>query len=97
MTTTAPNSTAAGLWVAIPLVAIVFVPLTGKRGRKATGVVMLALIALATMSCGGGLQGSDGGGGGGSAGTKPGNYTVTITATCGTVAHSTAVTLTVTQ
>jgi len=54
MTTTAPSSSAAGLWVAIPLVAIVFVPLTGKRGRKATGLVMLALIALATMSCGGG-------------------------------------------
>lgn len=96
MTTTAPTSRAAALWRALPLAVILLVPLTSKRRRKGSRLVMLALVGLVAMSCGGGLQGNDGGGGG-NPGTKPGNYTVTITATCGTVAHSTAVTLTVTQ
>lgn len=95
MSTTASSQSAAALFVAIPVVAIAFAPLIGKRGRKFSSFVILAMIGLAAMSCGGGLQGNDGGGGG-NPGTKPGNYMVTITATCGTVAHSTAVTLTVT-
>lgn len=97
MTTTAPSARAAALWMALPLVGIVFVPLAVKRRHKVSRVVLLAIVALGVGACGGGLQGNDGGGGSGSPGTKPGNYIVTITATCGTVAHSTAVTLTVTQ
>jgi hypothetical protein len=57
--------------------------------------LLLAIIGFGAVACGGGLQGN-GAGGGGNAGTKPGVYEITITATCGTVTHSTAVTLTVT-
>lgn len=96
MTTTAPSSSAAALWTTLPLLAIVLVPLAGKRRRKISRMLLLGMLGLGIGACGGGLQGN-GGGGGGNAGTKPGNYIVTITATCGSVAHSTAVTLTVTQ
>ena len=95
MTTTAPSSNAATLWNGLPLVAIVLVPLAGKWRHGISRLILLAIISLGVIGCGGGLQGN-GGGGSGNPGTKPGNYTVTITATCGTVAHSTAVTLTVT-
>jgi len=95
MTTTAPSSNAATLWIGLPLVAIVLVPLAGKWRHGISRLILLAIISLGVIGCGGGLQGN-GGGGSGNPGTKPGNYTVTITATCGTVAHSTAVTLTVT-
>jgi hypothetical protein len=79
----------------LPLVAGVLVPLAGARRNKVSRLVLFLAMALGVVACGGGLQGNDGGGGG-NPGTKPGNYMVTITATCGTVAHSTAVTLTVT-
>lgn len=95
MTTTAPSSNAATLWMGLPLVAIVLVPRAGKWRHSTSRLILLAVISLGLIGCGGGLQGNDGGGSG-NPGTKPGNYTVTITATCGTVAHSTTVTLTVT-
>jgi len=96
LVTTAPSSSAAVL-LTFPLLATVLVPLTG-RGRRKLLRLLLVSIAFASLACGGGLQGNGGGGGGGgSSGTTPGNYIVTITGTCGTVAHSTAVTLTVTQ
>lgn len=94
ITTTAPTSSAAALWMAVPLVGIVLVPLAGERRRKITRLLLLVIIGWG-IACGGGLQGN-GGGGTGDPGTKPGVYDVTITATCGTVAHSMAVTLTVT-
>ena len=94
MTTTAPTSSAAALWMAVPLVAIVLVPIAGERRRKITRVLLLVMVGWG-IACGGGLQGN-GGGGTGNPGTKPGLYDVTITATCGTVAHTTAVTLTIT-
>jgi hypothetical protein len=80
--------------MAVPLVAIVLVPIAGERRRKITRVLLLVMVGWG-IACGGGLQGN-GGGGTGNPGTKPGLYDVTITATCGTVAHTTAVTLTIT-
>lgn len=76
----------------------------GQRGRESvlTGsgrVVAAAAIffgALTWASCSGGLQSGGGGGGSGSPGTPPGTYTITLSATSGTVTHSTPVTLIVT-
>jgi len=97
MSTTAPSSTAAVLFTSVPLAGILLLPVSLLRRRKLSRLLMLVCLALTTISCGGGLQGNDGGGGGGgNPGTKPGDYPITITATCGTVTHSTLVTLTVT-
>ncbi len=96
MSTTAPSS-AAVLLTSVPLAGILLLPVSLARRRKLSRLLLLAGIALTLVSCGGGLQGNGGGGGGGgNPGTKPGDYTITITATCGTVTHSTTVTLTVT-
>lgn len=95
MTTTAPSSSAATLSLVLPLAGILFFPLLGGRRHKVSRVLVLAVVILGIGACSGGLQGNSGGGSG-NPGTPPGNYAVTITATCGTVAHSTAVTLTVT-
>jgi hypothetical protein len=59
-------------------------------------VVLVLILAVMTISCGGGLQGNGGGGGSGSPGTPAGTYVVTVTATCGSVAHTAQVSLTVT-
>jgi hypothetical protein len=56
-----------------------------KAARTLNGVVTFLFLVLFT-SCGGGLQG---GGGNGSPGTPAGTYSITITATCGSVTHST--------
>ena len=95
MTTTAPSSSAAVLSFALPMAGVLFFPFIGKRRRRISRMLLFAVMTLGMGACSGGLQGN-GGGGSGNPGTKPGNYAVTITATCGTVAHSTAVTLTVT-
>jgi hypothetical protein len=55
----------------------------------------LLFLSVGLLSCGGGLQGN-GGGGSGSPGTPPGTYTITVTATCGSVTHTAQVSLTVT-
>jgi hypothetical protein len=93
--TTAPTSSAAALWLAVPLFALALLTMKKERRRKLSRLLLLVIISVGAIACGGGLQGN-GGGGAGNPGTKPGVYDVTITATCGNVAHSTAVTLTVT-
>jgi photosystem II stability/assembly factor-like uncharacterized protein len=64
-----------------------------RRARTLKGVATLSFLVL-FMSCGGGLQG--GGGGNGSPGTPPGTYSIAITATCGSVTHSTPTPLSLT-
>ena len=68
---------------------------------KLQGKIRCSLLAILSLvltfgliSCGGGLQGN--GGGSGSPGTPAGTYTITVTATCGSVAHTAQVSLTVT-
>jgi hypothetical protein len=59
---------------------------------------MLALVfslAIVCLSCGSGLQGN-GGGSSGNPGTPPGTYNITVTATTGTITHSTTLALAVT-
>jgi hypothetical protein len=98
--TTAPgvsSSAALVLFTAIPFAGVLWMS-KGQRHRSRGIRATFYLFALLSwlVSCGGGLQGN-GGGGTGNPGTPPGTYTLTITATAGTVSHSTQVTLTVTR
>jgi len=80
---------------ALALLGFLAVPRRRRNWLLMLGILALALGAAVT-GCGGGT-GSTGGGGGGSSnpGTTAGNYTVTVTATSGTITQNTAVTLTV--
>ncbi|HEX6805329.1 MAG TPA: hypothetical protein VF133_16745 [Terriglobales bacterium] len=95
------STTAPGPPTSAALLSILLAPLAGifwTRGRRPGGVnrtLCLALL-LSLLSCGGGLQGN-GGGGSGNPGTPLGTYNLTITATAGTVIHTTQVSLTVTR
>jgi hypothetical protein len=78
------------------LPGILLVGSPSSRRRKICILALIATLALAFTSCGGGLQGN-GGGGSGSPGTPTGNYTITVTATCGSVTPAPAqATLTIT-
>jgi hypothetical protein len=67
-----------------------------KTLRRIVATLLLLLSILSCASCSGGLQGS-GVGGSGSPGTLTGMYSLTVTATSGSVTHSTSnLTLTVT-
>jgi hypothetical protein len=89
------------LGMALPLVGILWPGLQNRvrtalfsKRRRILAIVATFFTALSWVSCSGGLQG--GGGGNGSPGTPPGTYTITLSATSGTVTHSTPVTLIVT-
>jgi hypothetical protein len=94
---------AALLGMTVPLMGILWLRprprnrevLFGKDHRILAAAAIF-FSALVWVSCGGGLQGGGGGGGSGSPGTPPGTYTITLSATTGTVTHSTPVTLIVT-
>ena len=66
-----------------------------KKLRRMVITFALFLSVLACVSCGSGLQGN-GGSGSGSPGTPTGTYNITLTATSGSVTHSTQMSLTVT-
>jgi hypothetical protein len=73
--------------------ALLLVAVTKSRVRKfAVGLLAAALLAATFVGCGGGASsgGGGGGGGGGSSnpGTPTGNYTITVTGTSGSIAHS---------
>jgi len=73
-------------WVAL-LMLLVALAVELKRRRRLPLLAGAVLLAALALSCGGG-----GGGGGGTAstqGTPPGNYTMTITATSGSLTHQT--------
>jgi hypothetical protein len=95
--TTAPTAKTNVSASVLPLIAVLLFPLAAFRKSRSWILGMVAIAALAFSSCGGGLQGnSSGDRGGGSPGTPSGTYTITVSATCGTIVHNAPVTLTVT-
>ena len=81
-----------------PIAAILWFARTETRGARTLNGAVTLLFLVLFMSCGGGLQGGglQGGGGNGSPGTPPGTYPIGITATCGSVTHSTPTPLSLT-
>lgn len=91
-----PRSPTFTWFWATAMIGLVWLP--GERrarqfARRLAGIASLLLLAL-LVSCGGGGSSSNGGGSD-SGGTPAGTYTLTITATMGTVKQSQALTLTV--
>ena len=83
------------MWLPISGLALLGTGCTSRR-RKLLGLVLLALMIsglIFMMACGGGS--SSGGGGGGHPGTPAGSYTVTVTATAGSLTHTAPVTVVV--
>jgi len=85
----------ATFFSAFPLAGLIFLKhpkVLNVLRRRALAILALAL-TMGLLSCGGGLQGN--GGASGSPGTPAGTYTITVTATCGSVVHTAQVSLTV--
>jgi hypothetical protein len=84
----------------LPMVAlgILVLPFVAGIKRSSNGLRRLALIVMIVAGIGGlsTLTGCGGGGGSsGSGGSQPQTYNITVTATSGTLSHSTTVALTV--
>jgi hypothetical protein len=87
----------AGLWLPA-FVLTAFGNASRACRKRLVWLITLTLILVATLSCGGGLQGNGSGGGGGTIqpGTTPGTYIITVTAVAGgSLTHSTTVAFTV--
>ena len=97
-TQTSSRPTSAPLYaISLPLLgtALMGIGFRRVRHKQMLGLLFgILLFALAQASCGGGSS-SGGGGGKGSGGTPPGNYSVTVTGTSGSLQHSTTDILTV--
>jgi hypothetical protein len=82
------------MWLPISGLALLRTGRASRR-RKLLGLVLLALMIsglIFMMACGGG---SSSGGGGGHPGTPAGSYTITVTATAGSLTHTAPVTVVV--
>ncbi len=78
------------LWLPLPGLLLVGGGLARRGRRRLAGLMLLGLLFF-FVACGGGLQG----GGGGEPGTPPGNYTITVNASEGSISHTLQVALTV--
>jgi hypothetical protein len=77
---------------------LLFISPARKRWRNLLGMMLLLVAcAMGTAACGGGSNAGGGGGGGGTGnpGTTPGNYTITISGTAGSLTETGTLTLTV--
>ncbi|HEY1411699.1 MAG TPA: hypothetical protein VGF36_06130 [Rhodopila sp.] len=90
-----PSDPSDRTWYAAGGVALAGILLFGLPGRRRNWQRMLSLllliVAVGVVGCGG----SSSGGGGGGGGTPAGSYTVTVTATSGTVVQKSTITATV--
>jgi hypothetical protein len=72
----------------LPLGGILLIP-SRLRRKRLIALITLSFLVIIIVSCGGGSGSSSGGGGGYTdPGTPPGNYSVTVTATSGSLSHS---------
>ena len=104
LSTTAPHSSAktaakttigwslTGIGLGLGAIFLVGSP----RRRRCSSFLMTVVLLLMSLGCGGGGGSTGGGGGGGTPGdpgTPKGSYSVTVTATDGTLTHTTSFTL----
>lgn len=100
LTTTAPGHALSSGTIALlsfPIFGFLCLgPPTGRSRYRVASVLCIALVIVASVSCGGGLQGNGTAGAGtANPGTPKGTYNITVTATCGSVNHSSTISLTV--
>ena len=82
--------------LAVSLVLLGFGGMKRAPRGKLLGVLFVVLMVVGLENgCGGGSSGGGGGGGAGQPGTPTGNYTITATATSGSLTHTAQVSLTV--
>ncbi len=82
--------------MALGLIALPFAGSLRRAGRRWKGMVCLLVLGLAGAALAAGLAGCGGGSsGGGGGGGGPQSYTLTVTATSGSLSHSATVNLTV--
>lgn len=89
-----PRSLAIGSGVAIASLFFLFLPSRRRCLNRLLSLIVLAVSAGVVVGCGGGSKASSPTGPG-NAGTTPGSYVITITATSGTVSQTTAVNVSV--
>ena len=84
------------LWLPLPAIALAGMRFRPHRWRRFSSNLMCVLVIASTVllaSCGGNTSSS--GGGGSNPSTPAGSYSVTVTATSGSLTHATVLTLTV--
>ena len=93
--TTKPRSRLLAASGALLACFLIFgIPVRRRTLQLLLGLVFLLIVsASGVIACGG--SGGGGGGGGGNLGTTPGNYTITVTGTSGTLTETGTLTLTV--
>jgi hypothetical protein len=90
-----PRKAALSIFLFVfPIAGLLWFAQTAQSSARIMNSAAALLLVLLFVSCGGGLQG--GGGGNGSPGTPLGTYSIAITATCGSVTHSTPTPLSLT-
>ena len=100
LTTTAPGHALSSGTIALLSFPMFGLLLLGRPSRqlrhRLAAVLCVVIVTVACISCGGGLQGNGSvSGGTGNPGTPKGTYNITVTATCGSVTHSSTISLTV--